>query len=118
MDGRDHQLVAGFDLVADLGQRRRLGRLAELADVGAGDEVGARARDHDGVHVGVVAQFGKGLLQALAHRGAQRVHRRVVQGDQGDGAVALDANGREGVGMGGHGLILGTGSVLDNPGWH
>ena len=32
MDGRDHQLVAGFDLVADLGQRRRLGRLAEGPD--------------------------------------------------------------------------------------
>ena len=31
MDGSDHDLAAGFDAVAHLGQRGRLGRLAELA---------------------------------------------------------------------------------------
>ncbi len=48
----DHRLAAGLDAVAHVGQRRRLRRLAELADVCTGDEVAAGADEQhrgDGV---------------------------------------------------------------------
>lgn len=41
----DDRLAARFDAVADVGQRRRNRRLAELADIRARDETAARAHD-------------------------------------------------------------------------
>ena len=79
VDRRDHRLAARLDAVDHLGQHRQLHRLAELGDVGAGEEGLAFAGDDDRVD----AVVGLGLLdrgdQPLAHARAERVHRRVVR---------------------------------------
>jgi hypothetical protein len=72
--------IVGDDVV-QVGARRRL---AELADVGAGDEGAAAADQHDGVDVGIGAEGLDALLDAVAHRRGQRVHRRIVDGEDAD----------------------------------
>ena len=67
-------------------------RLAELGDVGAGDERAARAGHHDRFHARVVARLLEAFHQARAHAMAQRIHGRIVDGDDGDVAVATHAD--------------------------
>ncbi|MNW87876.1 hypothetical protein D3C86_171300 [compost metagenome] len=88
MQGRDHRFGAGFDLVAHVRQERLLRRLAELADVGARDEVPARAHQQDRADLVVGLRALNGRRQVAAHGGAQGVDRRVVQGDDQDVFVA------------------------------
>src|SRR5262245_15593793 len=57
---------------------RGRGGFAELADVRAGDEGAALARDHDRADLRVFLRGGERVEQALAHAVAERVHRRVV----------------------------------------
>lgn len=68
-----HRLGAGFDLVADVGQGGRTRRLAEFADVGAGDEVVAGAGQQHGAHLRVALGLVDGAGQAGAHIGAQGI---------------------------------------------
>ena len=67
VDGGDHRLAAGLDAVADLGQRRRLRRLAELAHVGAGRESALAADQQDDLGLGI----GLGLRHAIDDLAAQ-----------------------------------------------
>ena len=79
---------------------------AELADVGAGDEGAALADQHDGLGVRGAGRL-EALEQALADLGGERVHRRRVERDDGDVAVARQR---------GHRIDLGHG--LEHPyGW-
>ena len=82
VDRGDHRLAAGLDAVAHLGQRRRLRRLAEFADVGAGDEVAAGADDQ---HRGHGARRPRPRRSAATRprrtSDAEGVDRRVVDGD-------------------------------------
>src|SRR5207245_10366588 len=76
------------------GLKRGLHRgLAELGDVGAGDERAPGADDHDRLHRSV----GDGLLdpvvQSLAHVLAQRVDGRVVDGEHGHAAAGAEVYG-------------------------
>ncbi|MCY1542238.1 hypothetical protein D9M68_779760 [compost metagenome] len=110
-----HGLGAGFDLVAEVGQDGRLRRFAEFADVGAGDEVPPGAGQHDGAHLRVRLGVADGRSQVGAHGGAQRIDRRMVDGD--DKYVFIAA--REG-GAGAcavcHGQCLRQGSPRARPG--
>jgi len=101
VDGGHDRLVAGLDGVADLGQPRVFRGLAELADVGAGDEGPAFAHDDDGVHGRVGLSQAQALHQALAHGPAQGVDRRVGDREHGDVLGHGEANG-QGVGGVGH----------------
>ena len=83
--------------VLDLGeQRMQVGadavaprRLLQFTDVGAGDEGASRAGDDDGACVDAPQCLG----ERLAHGGVERVHRRVVDRDDGD--VAISDHGNE-----------------------
>src|SRR5260370_8339494 len=82
-----------FRRVLHLGQRfmqpGRLWRLAELGDVGAGDEGAAGAGQNDRLHLGV----GDGALDAIEDappdRSAYRVHRMLSDRDDADPAPRL-----------------------------
>jgi hypothetical protein len=84
----------GFGRVLHLDQHlvqtRRLRRLAEFGDVGAGDKGAAGAGQHDRLHF----RIGDGALDAIqnaaADGGAQRVHRRTVDRDDGDHVMTLE----------------------------
>ncbi len=69
------------DDVVQIGAR---GRLAELADVGAGDEGAAAADQDDGVDIGVRAERLDTVLDAVAHGRRQGIHRRIVDGEDAD----------------------------------
>ena len=84
MQGRHDQLgriLHGRDHVVQVRPRRRL---AELADVGAGDEGPAAADQDDGVDAGILAERLDALLDAGADGRGQRVHRRIVDGEDSD----------------------------------
>ena len=66
----------------------RLQQLEDL-DVGAGDERGARADQHDRVGAGVGDGARDRLVDRFPHARAQRVDRRVVDGDDGDADLSL-----------------------------
>lgn len=82
MDGGHHRLAAGFDALADLGQGRRHGRLAELADVGPGNEGPAVAHDQHRLDMCIGLGLGDRRHQPLAHRSAQGVDGWVVDADE------------------------------------
>ena len=89
VDRGDDRLGAILDDVDDLGEHRHLHRLAELGDVGAGEEGLALADDHHRLDRLVAVRLLDRLDQPLAHRMAERVDRRVVRGDDEDVAVAV-----------------------------
>jgi len=94
-----HEFVRGLDAVADLGQRRRLSGLAELADVGAADEGLALADDQHGAHRGVRIGLVQGRDQALSHSHPQGVDGRVVDAHHLHRAAARDVDDRSGMGL-------------------
>ena len=104
VDRGDHRLGAVLDRKAGLGQRGRLRRLAELADVRAGDEIAAGADDQH--RLGGAVGLGRvdGGHEAAAHIHAQGVDGRVVDGHHEHVAMTLegDGTGRRG-GAGGAG---------------
>ena len=89
VQGRDHRLREPFDEVEHIVEVRRREHLcrAKLGHVRAPAEIRPRAREDHGGHGLRV----RGTLQAfgdpLAHARAERIHRRVVEPDHGDGAV-------------------------------
>ena len=78
MDRRDEWLACALDRILDLDQARRGRRLAELGDVGAGDERLAVADEHDRLGL----RIGDGLADAVqdtdTHLLRQRVDGRIV----------------------------------------
>jgi hypothetical protein len=89
VDGRDHGLGAGFDLVDE---RRQVGLLhlaLELGDVGTRGEEPPRPRQHDGFHARIGVGLGEGLLEPHAQGMAQRIDGRIVHADDGDIALPL-----------------------------
>ena len=89
VDRSDHRLVGGLDHIDQGGQGGFLHRLAELGDVGAGEEGAAIAADHHRVDSIVGNAFLDRRLDPLPHRGAERVDRRVVRNDDEDVALAV-----------------------------
>jgi hypothetical protein len=87
MDRGHDRLRRGLDDFLHFEQGRAFRRLAEFADIGAGDEGLAGADQHDRLD----RIIGDGGLEAgfqpLAHRCRQCIHRRRVQGQDGDLAV-------------------------------
>ena len=93
MDGGHHRLGRLFQDALHLAQAHPGRRLAELGDVGTGDEGAALAAQHHRVNGGVGDGGLHGAVDAVAHRGRQGIDRREVDGDH---ANAID------VGEGGH----------------
>ena len=89
VDGRHDRLGAILHRGLGLGEAGGLGRLAELGDVGPGDEGAAAAGQHDALDRVVVGDLLEGLEQAQPHAVTQRVDGRVVDQDQGDVAALL-----------------------------
>ena len=89
MHGGDRRLLDFFDCSNDLGEAGRLHRLAELGDVGAGHERAARAREHDRLDALIRGGLGEIFQHSRAHFVLQRVDGRIVDHDDGDGAIAL-----------------------------
>jgi hypothetical protein len=100
VDRGDHRYGRVLDHTLRVGEARRLGRSpAELGDVGAGDERAAIADQHD--RVGAVGdRLVDAVEDALADMPTERVDGRVVDDDEGDVVVALQAD-RLGDGFGG-----------------
>ena len=89
---RDDRLRGVLHRRDDVVQVGGCGGLPNSRDVGAGDEGAARADQHDRVDVGIVAAALDAFLDAVAHAMAQRIHRRIVDGDDGDVAVATQTD--------------------------
>ena len=83
MNGRHNRLGEVLNDLHGVEKIRRLERFAELGNVHTGDKGPAGADENrcDGV---VFVGFSKALRQALAHMLAQRVHGRIVDGDDAD----------------------------------
>jgi hypothetical protein len=95
-----HRLRARLDPLAHVGQRRRHGRLAEFADVGARDEVAAGADDQHRADCVIGLRGVERIGQAAPHVGGQRVDGRMVDRDDEQRVAALvrDAPARAGAG--------------------
>ena len=89
MNRRDHRLRRALDLGQHVMKARRNRRLAELGDVGAGDEGAAGAGQNDRLYVGIGNCALDAIHDAAAHGGAQRVHRRTVDRDDGNHVMTL-----------------------------
>ena len=92
---RDHRLVEGLDLVLQILQGGRRDRLAELLDVGAGDEGAAGADQDDGLDRRVRRGGLEPRRDAFAQDVRQRVDRRVVERQHCD--LSLDVQRRGGI---------------------
>jgi hypothetical protein len=103
VDRGHHRLGRALDQIEHLVQPGLLRRFAEFGDVGARNKGAPRARDHDRRD----ARIGRGLLEAipqtLAHVLAERVDGRIVDGEHGHAAAAIEINGLT---DGCHGLLL------------
>ena len=93
MDRGDHRLVALVHhvVVAAAGRRRRRPP-AELADIGAGDKAASGADQHHRLDRWVGVALVERRDDALRHARRQRVDRRVVDRDDPDLAVFLEAD--------------------------
>ena len=60
------------------------GRALECADVGAGDEGLPCAHEHDGGHRRIGLRFLDRFGDRRGHTGTEGIHRRIVDGDDGD----------------------------------
>ena len=90
VEGGDNRLRASVVELDHVGERRSLGGLAELGDVGARDERATLPDEHDGLDLGVGEGLRVGVDQPLAHRLAERVDGRIVDGDDSDMATLLE----------------------------
>ena len=94
MDGGDDRLLTGVEHIVNALTQRQPGTIrSKGADVGAGDEAAPRADQHHGLdrRIGVAAR--DALLDALGHARPERIHRRIVHGDDADVALAFQADG-------------------------
>ena len=97
--GRDHWLGRSFDRVQHVQQRRTLRRLAEFADIGAGNKSAPSANKHCGLNLVVFKNTVQPARQTIAHRGGKRVHRWRIERQDGDPVL----HGQVGYGIdGGH----------------
>ncbi len=92
MYGGDHRLGAGLHGGLDVTEVGPLRWFAELADVGPGDEGPAATRQHDGGDRVIVPGRFDTVEDALADMVAQGVDRWIVDDDEGDIAVAFEAD--------------------------
>ena len=92
VDDRDARLAAGFDAVDHVGQARLFRRLAKFLDVRAGHEGHAFTDQYDRLYFRIGFCSLEALLQTFAHSDAQGIDRRVVHGDDRDGAFALQSD--------------------------
>ena len=99
VDRRDDRLGARVEQVDHDRERRLLRRLAELGDVGTGEERPAAAGQHDRLHRIVADERAQALDHGRADCPAERVHGRRVDRDDAD--VALDGVGADTV----HGFV-------------
>ena len=119
VDRRDHRLVAVLDGVDRGGEARRIRpvRLAELADVGPGNERPSRPGDDDALHRSVGVDGQHGIAQLPAHVRTDGVDRRVVQGDDADAVRPVMGFDDDCFGFGvcrlGHGFSLSSTKVPD-----
>ena len=107
VDGRHERLGRPLDHAPDLVRVRRQAWLAELADIGAGDERSAAADDHRGLHLGVIGNCRHRRREPFTDVLAQRIDRRVVDPDCTD-----DAESRLLVTFDGYGLAHLHGDLL------
>ena len=89
MNGHHDWLGAVFDLQqqreqSGAGLCLARGHLAEFFDVGAGDESAPAADDDGGDHSRILLDLIDGFGNSFGHAGAHGVHRRIVDGDDGD----------------------------------
>ncbi len=67
VNGGDNRLRIVFERILDFGNRRALGRLAELGNVGAGDKGAAAANQNDGFDGRVCRGLLGAVTKAAAH---------------------------------------------------
>src|SRR4030095_3974110 len=115
LNGGDDRLGTRLDEVQHLVQAGLAGWLAELRDVGAGDEGPAAAHDDDGPHRGVADRLFHPVAQPLAHVLAERVDGRVIDGEHGHAAAAIEIDGP---GQGCHSCFLSVRVGLQTRGWY
>src|SRR2546427_3594160 len=103
VDGGDDRLRALLDQRQDFVEAGLFRRLAELRDVGAGDERPPGAGDDDGADRRVGGRPCDAIVETLTHVLAQRVDGGIVDGEHGDAAPAAQVDG---LGDGCHGAPL------------
>src|SRR5437867_1621025 len=103
VDGGDDRLRALLDQRQDFVEAGLFRRLAELRDVGAGDERPPGAGDDDGADRRVGGRPRDAVVETLTHVLAQRVDGGIVDGEHGDAAPAVQVDG---LGDGCHGAPL------------
>ena len=92
MNGHHHGLAGVFDSRQDVVKLRRAAspprrRQLQLLDVGTGDERSSSADDDDGASRGILLRGIQSRHQTFGNAGAQRVHGRIVDGDDGDAVL-------------------------------
>src|SRR5207302_8288797 len=87
---RDHRLRHRLDCGDDIMEARRLGRLAEFRNVGAGEKGAAGAGDHYRPDRTIVARPYQRLSESGPYLVLQRIDRRVVGSDDRDLAIATE----------------------------
>ena len=80
-------LRASFDGIDRILQSGRLGRFAELRDIGARHESAAPAREYADFDAGIGEQVFYALDDCLAHTEADGIHRRIVDPNDADFAA-------------------------------
>ena len=98
----DHRLRGVLDCVKRLGERRRGGRLAELGNVGAGDEGPPVADEDDRLDRAVRVSLPYAPIETVADGLRKRVHRRRVDRHQRDFVLDREVDDRI---DGGHGVF-------------
>ena len=66
--------------------------LAEFFDIRASDERAAATDQNSRLHSGIFDELCNGFADAFRHAGTQRIHRRIVNRDDGNVAVLCDLN--------------------------
>ena len=92
VDGREPRLRAGLDRRDHAGQIRPLWRSPELVQIGSGHEAAAGAEEDGPVDGLVCGHRAHRLEQTLAHYRREHVHRWVVDLDDSEIAITLDAH--------------------------
>jgi hypothetical protein len=92
IDGGNDRLGTALDQVEYLVEPRLLRRLGKLGGVGTSDECLPRTRKDNGADRGVAQCRYDPVLQSLAHLVVKGVERRMVDGQDGNTAVAVEVD--------------------------
>src|SRR5450432_3246489 len=90
MNGGNDRLRRILHLAQHFTETRRLRRLAEFGDIGAGDKGAAAAGENDRLHFRIGYRLLDAVQDTAADGGAQRVHRRAVDRDDADHVMTLE----------------------------